>query len=113
VSAVIFDELNAIQRQHGYLPSAELEALSLRMGMPLYRLHGVASFYPHFHLAPPARAELRICVDMSCHLRGACELKEGAERMFGGLSEKEIVVRDVSCLGAAIPPLLCRSTTHL
>jgi NADH:ubiquinone oxidoreductase subunit F (NADH-binding)/NADH:ubiquinone oxidoreductase subunit E len=96
---VIFDDLKAIQHQHGYLPSAELEALSNRIGVPLYHLHGVASFYPHFHLTPPARAEVRICADMSCHLRGACELKEGVERMFGGLKENDIVVRDVSCLG--------------
>ncbi|PYT71414.1 MAG: hypothetical protein DMG39_13235 [Acidobacteria bacterium] len=28
-------------------------------------------FYPHFHLAPPAKAEIRVCADMSCHLNGA------------------------------------------
>jgi NADH:ubiquinone oxidoreductase subunit F (NADH-binding)/NADH:ubiquinone oxidoreductase subunit E len=96
---VIFEELKAIQRQHGYLPQEELEALSRRLKTPLYRLHGVASFYPHFHLQPPARAEVRVCADMSCHLRGACELKAGIERIFQGSSGQDVAIRDVSCLG--------------
>jgi NADH:ubiquinone oxidoreductase subunit F (NADH-binding)/NADH:ubiquinone oxidoreductase subunit E len=96
---LIFEELKAIERQHGYLPPEELEALSRRLQLPLYRLHGVASFYPHFHLTPPARAEVRVCADMSCHLRGACELKAGLEGLFHGLGDKEVSVRDVSCLG--------------
>ena len=74
-SDVIFDDLRAIQLRYGFLPKAELEALSQRTQTPLYQIHGVASFYPHFHLAPPAKAEIRVCADMSCHLNGACELR--------------------------------------
>src|SRR5216683_8226489 len=72
---VIFDDLRAIQLRHGFLPRAELESLSSRTQAPLYQIHSVASFYPHFHLVPPARAEVRVCADMSCHLNGACELR--------------------------------------
>ena len=96
---MIFEELKAIQRQHGYLPSAEIESLSRRIQVPLYRLHGVASFYPHFHLTPPARAEVRVCADMSCHLRGACDLKADLTQTFGGLDQGQVAIRDVSCLG--------------
>jgi len=96
---VIFEELKAIQRQYGYLPPKRLEALAKRTQTPLYRLHGVASFYPHFHLTPPAHADVRVCADMSCHLRGAYELKTSLERRFAGLSEKDVTIRDVSCLG--------------
>jgi len=96
---MIFEELKAIQRQHGYLPAEQLELLSKKIDVPLYRLHGVASFYPHFHLTPPARAEVRVCTDMSCHLRGAGELKAGLERRFLGADPREVAIRDVSCLG--------------
>ena len=51
--AVIFDDLRAIQLRYGFLPKAELEGLSQRNQTPLYQIHSVASFYPHFHLAPP------------------------------------------------------------
>src|SRR5262249_713287 len=97
--AVIFDDLRAIQVRHGFLPKAELESLSARTQTPLYQIHSVASFYPHFHLAPPARAEIRVCADMSCHLNGACDLRADLERRFAGSSKSDVEIRDVSCLG--------------
>ena len=97
--AVIFDDLRAIQLRHGFLPKAELQSLSVRTQTPLYQIHSVASFYPHFHLAPPARAEIRVCADMSCHLNGACELRAELESRFAGSREGDVQIRDVSCLG--------------
>jgi formate dehydrogenase/NADH-quinone oxidoreductase subunit F len=96
---VIFDDLRAIQLRYGFLPKAELEDLSKRTQTPLYQLHSVASFYPHFHLTPPARAEVRVCADMSCHLNGACELRAELERRLSGSRKEDVQIRDVSCLG--------------
>ena len=96
---MIFDELRAIQLRFGYLPKAELEALSDRTQTPLYQLHSVASFYPHFHLTPPAKAEVRICDDMSCHLNGSCELRAELLRRFAVLPPTDVQLKDVSCLG--------------
>jgi formate dehydrogenase beta subunit len=96
---VIFDDLRAIQLRHGFLPKGELEGLSRRTQTPLYQIHSVASFYPHFHLVPPAKAEIRVCADMSCHLNGACELRADLERRFAGSRPEDVQIRDVSCLG--------------
>jgi NADH:ubiquinone oxidoreductase subunit F (NADH-binding)/NADH:ubiquinone oxidoreductase subunit E len=96
---LIFEELKAIQRQFGYLPAEQLQALSRHTKIPLYRIHGVASFYPHFYLQPPARAEVRVCADMTCHLCGGDELRAELERRFQGVSPKDVAFRDVSCLG--------------
>ena len=96
---MIFDDLRAIQLRHGFLPKAELEALSSRTQTPLYQIHSVASFYPHFYLAPPARARLSVCADMSCHLNGAFELRADLERRLGKVQQGEVEIRDVSCLG--------------
>ena len=96
---VIFDDLRAIQLRNGFLPKAELEGLSQRTQTPLYQIHSLASFYPHFHLAPPAKAEIRVCADMSCHLNGACELRAELERRFAGSRPEDVQIRDVSCLG--------------
>jgi len=97
--AVIFDDLRAIQLRYGFLPKAELEGLSQRTQTPLYQIHSVASFYPHFHLVPPAKAEIRVCADMSCHLNGACELRADLERHFASSRIDDVQIRDVSCLG--------------
>jgi NADH:ubiquinone oxidoreductase subunit F (NADH-binding)/NADH:ubiquinone oxidoreductase subunit E len=97
--AVIFDDLRAIQLRFGFLPKAELEGLSQRTQTPLYQLHSVASFYPHFHLVPPPKVEIRVCTDMSCHLNGACELRADLERRFANSRTDAVLIRDVSCLG--------------
>ena len=97
--AVIFDDLRAIQLRYGFLPKAELEGLSQRTQTPLYQIHSVASFYPHFHLVPPPKAEIRVCADMSCHLNGACELRAELERRFANSRPDDVQIRDVSCLG--------------
>ncbi len=96
---MIFDDLRAIQLRHGFLPKAELEGLSQRTQTPLYQIHSVASFYPHFHLVPPPKAEIRVCADMSCHLNGACELRADLESRFSNSRPEDVQIRDVSCLG--------------
>src|SRR5260370_27466455 len=94
--AVIFDDLRAIQLRHGFLPKAELEGLSQRTQTPLYQIHSVASFYPHFHLLPPPKADIRVCADMSCHLNGACELRADLESRFANSPPPDVQIRDVS-----------------
>lgn len=96
---MIYEELQAIQRQFGYLPATELQLLSSRSGIPLYRLHGVASFYPHFRLAPPPKADVRVCGDMSCHLAGGDDLRASLERRYQGAPAGDFTLREVSCLG--------------
>jgi len=96
---LIFDDLREIQSQYGYLPPEQLQELSERTETPLYRIHGVADFYPHFHLSRPPKVSMRVCSDMSCHLRGADGLKAALQQRFHGMSEKDVSVRDVSCLG--------------
>ena len=76
---MIVQELHAIQKTYGYLPTAELKALSERTNTPLYRLQEVASFFPHFRRTKPPAVEVHVCRDMSCRLRGSCELRKQLE----------------------------------
>ena len=95
----LFDELRTIQQQFGYLPGEQLRSLATKIDVPLSKIHAVASFYPHFHLTPPARAEVRICADMSCHLRGASNLKAEVQQVFRTAGANDVSICDVSCLG--------------
>ena len=96
---MLIDDLREIQVRHGYLPEEALKSLSESKGIPLYEIHGVASFYPHFRLQPPPKATLRVCTDLSCHLRGACDVLETLRETvdYAGLDAWEVT--GVSCLG--------------
>lgn len=96
---LIFDGLREIQHRFGYLPTEELKDLARKIDVPLYRLHGVASFYPHFRLTPPPKADVSVCQDMSCHLRDAGGLRTRLQERLQNLSGSEVTVRGVSCLG--------------
>src|ERR1700681_3905982 len=96
----IVQELHETQKRCGSLPKAELESLSRRRKkMPLHRLHEVASFFPHFRLEPPPTLEVKVCRDMSCHLRGAVDLLTNLETLAEEVGVGEIKVEGVSCLG--------------
>lgn len=94
---MLVQQLHAIQSQHGYLPEAELRALSEKTGTPLYRMQEVASFYPHFHREPPPPVEVHVCRDVSCQLRGSCETLKALREVHQ--NDERVQVDGVSCLG--------------
>ena len=89
--------LNAIQERVGWLPREELVALSREVHRPLYEIEGLVSFYPHFRTDPPVKAELRVCHDLSCWLRGADERIAAVKERYGADPDVEVV--EGSCLG--------------
>jgi NADH:ubiquinone oxidoreductase subunit F (NADH-binding) len=91
----IVPALHRIQAEFGYLKREALERYAKASGTPLYRLQAVASFFPHFHLAPPPRVTLRVCRDVACHLKGA----DDAIRRLQELAGDGVRVEGVSCLG--------------
>lgn len=95
----IFDDLRAIQSKFGYLPHDQLRDVAARRHLDLRDVHSVATFYPHFHLAPAKRAVVKFCDDMTCHLHGSAELRPQVEVQFNAAERQEIDFRTVSCLG--------------
>src|SRR6266581_3731731 len=96
---MIIHELKTIQEEHGYLPAEALQALSRRLNVPLYRLHGVASFYPHFRLQPPPAVTVQVCSDVACFLRGATPLQDIVRTAADSLALTDVQIVPTSCLG--------------
>jgi NADH:ubiquinone oxidoreductase subunit F (NADH-binding)/NADH:ubiquinone oxidoreductase subunit E len=90
-------ELYVLQEREGWLSPDALGELAAHQRVPLYRLQGLVSFYPHFRSSPPPRAEVAICRDLSCHLRGAPALASALRAELGG--DGGIEISEVSCLG--------------
>ena len=95
----IIEALRTIQHTHGFVPVAALRDLSERTGTPLYQLHGVVSFFPHFRTAPPPPVEVLVCDDMSCHRCGGGALLTAVEQHVAQSGPAGTVVKPVSCLG--------------
>ncbi len=95
--ASVVDALKAIQDEHGWLEPAALAAHAKATSTPLYRLHGVASFFPHFRRAAPPRCTLQVCRDAACFLAGGEAL--AARARAAAVADPTIHVEEVSCLG--------------
>ena len=57
----------------GWLSPAALDGVADRLGLGRAEVHGVASFYGSFALAPRPRRVQRVCVDVVCAMAGATE----------------------------------------
>ncbi len=96
---MIVQALQDIQHRFGYLPTNELRSLAKRTGTPLFRLHEVASFFPHFRRDEPPKFEVKVCRDMSCHLRGSDGMIKRLQEFAKGFDKNQLHVEGVSCLG--------------
>ncbi len=104
---MIVQRLREIQNKFGFLPDKALRELADEIKVPLYRLEEVSSFFPAFSLerSNPPQVEMRVCRDMTCHLRGSAKLLDpdkGLPAVAAELSArtgKSVCVEGVSCLG--------------
>ena len=53
-------ELTRLQTAQGWLSDDMLRDLSKSRRVPLYRLEGLVSFYPHFRRSPPPRVSVHV-----------------------------------------------------
>jgi len=80
---MIIRELQRLHHAQGFVGRGDLSEVANRLGVPLYRVHEVASFYPHFRTSPPPEVVVRVCRDMSCRLRGAAGVLRACEAVAG------------------------------
>jgi formate dehydrogenase beta subunit len=112
---MIIQELRKLQEAEGYLTQDRLGELAESIGEPLHRLHEVASFFPHFRLAPPPKVEVLVCRDMACHMRGAPDCRRMLEEVAAQLptADGRIEVQGVSCLGQCDRPVAVSINDHV
>jgi NADH:ubiquinone oxidoreductase subunit F (NADH-binding)/NADH:ubiquinone oxidoreductase subunit E len=87
--------LHDLQHALGWLPPEALAAASAHLRVPVSEVHGVASGYPEFRLAPHARHLVRVCTGVSCRLTGGDALAEAVARRFSGASD--VTVEHADC----------------
>jgi formate dehydrogenase beta subunit len=107
----IVEDLRNAQEQKGFISPSEFDVIARRRGVHVKDVHTIASFFPHFRLKPLARADIRVCDDMTCHLHGARQLRESLELRFA--NQADVLIRDVSCVGRCDHPLVVSVNEHV
>jgi NADH:ubiquinone oxidoreductase subunit F (NADH-binding)/NADH:ubiquinone oxidoreductase subunit E len=97
LAAELIPTLQEIQHEKGWLSKQDMIDVAAKLGLPLYHVHGVVTFYPHFRTEPPPRHSIHICNDLNCHMKHGGKLVQQAETLARG--REGIEIHACSCLG--------------
>jgi NADH-quinone oxidoreductase subunit E len=104
--------LQDIQDKFHYIPEECLREVSQRLEIPLNRVYAIATFYNAFSLEPKGKYIIQVCMGTACHVRGAPEIVEEAERILKikrghTTRDMKFSLETVNCLGAcALGPIM-------
>jgi len=104
--------LQDVNDGRGYLPRPVLEALSVRLEIPLAEICRVASFYNAFSLEPVGRHVIEVCLGTACFVRGSGLVLERLEQEIGVSAggtdpSMRFTLRTVRCIGCcALAPAM-------
>jgi len=96
--------LHEIQHTEGYVPSESVPAIATALSLSRAEVHGVISFYHHFHSEPMGQHTVQICRAEACQAVGARELEQHATSklatQLGNTTADGVVsLEPVYCLG--------------
>ena len=96
--------LHEIQHTAGYVPAETVPAIATALSLSRAEVHGVISFYHHFHSEPMGQHIVQICRAEACQAVGARELEKHATAKLatelGATSaDGKISLEPVYCLG--------------
>ena len=104
--------MNEAQDILGYLSKDTLRIISVRLGVPLADIYGIATFYSCFRTSPPAKHKIISCQGTACYVSGGGQVLEEIERRLGvrdgqTTPDGEFSVESVRCIGAcALAPVI-------
>lgn len=96
--------LHALQETFGYIDAEAVPLVADALNVSRAEVHGVVTFYHHFHSAPPSRHVLKLCRAEACQSVGGDRLAERAKARlnleFGeATSDGRLSLEPVYCLG--------------
>jgi len=104
--------LQDVQDRFNYLPESTVRETATALGVPLSKVHSVATFYKAFSLTPRGRRIIKVCKGTACHVRGAQQVQDEITRLLGikngeTTEDMEYTLEVVNCLGAcAMAPVV-------
>jgi len=96
--------LHQVQADFDYIPPIAIDLIAKALLQTSAEIHGVISFYRHFHTQKDSTHRVEICRAEACQARGARELEAYAKKSLGveyhqSTSDRNITLDPVYCLG--------------
>lgn len=111
--------LHAIQNEHGYIPRGVAMALAHELETNLARIYEVITFYNYFHLVPPGKHNVSVCIGTACYLKGANNILDEVQRNLGitpdqTTEDRQFHLETVRCIGCCgmSPAMMVDGKTH-
>jgi NADH-quinone oxidoreductase subunit E len=106
-ASAVMPLLDLVQRQmarttdHAWVPTAAMDVVADRLGMPRIRVYEVATFYTMFHLKPVQKFHLQVCTTTPCWLRGSDDVLKACEHAVATHGEV-FSMEELECVGACV-----------
>jgi formate dehydrogenase subunit gamma len=96
--------LHAIQDDIGWVPETSYLPISKALALSVAEVHGVVTFYHHFHTHPVGKHVLQICRAESCQAMGSEKLEANVKATLGidyheTTQDGALTLLPVYCLG--------------
>ncbi|MFI6294439.1 NAD(P)H-dependent oxidoreductase subunit E [Nonomuraea sp. NPDC050790] len=80
---LLLPALHAVNDRVGWISEGALDYICRRLTVPPAEAFGVASFYSLFSLSERPASVLHVCTDLTCHARGASQVRQAVEDRLG------------------------------
>lgn len=96
--------LHEVQHAFGYIPPNAIPLIADAMQQTAAEIHGVISFYRHFHTTKAGSNRVEICRAEACQARGSRALESHAKKKLDvdyhqTTSDRNVTLDPVYCLG--------------
>ncbi len=109
---MLIQVLLEIQQKFNWIPPEAMKGINQKLGIPLAKIHRVASFYKAMSLQPRGEHWVRICLGTACHVRGGMKIMDRAQDVLGvkeggTTGDRKFTLERVMCLGCcALGPVM-------
>lgn len=111
--------LQGAQEVYGYIPEVVFKELSVKTGLELNELYGVATFYSQFRLTPAGKFIIKMCHGTACHVQSVSAITEDLMDLLNvkdgeTTTDGIFTLETVACLGCCslAPVMMINGETY-
>jgi len=103
--SALLASLHIVQREKGWLSTAQLNAVAAYLNLPEVTVYEVATFYSMYDLQPVGRHKIYLCNNISCMLNGSEKLSDHVKTKLGidfdeTTADGRFTLKHAECLAA-------------